>query len=83
MQSLKKYINIEAIEHDKRKFVGLSRQLEMVSWKALKKYRKLLQYRKNSYCPLGKQNTKLSEYTAQNISVFAMAFTASFDGFIY
>ena len=58
-------INIEVTQLDKKIFVRLSRQLKMVSWKAYRKNRKLLQNSPNSQGPLGK-NTNVSECTTQN-----------------
>ena len=49
-------INVEVTQLDEKIFVRLSRQLEMVNWKAYRKDRKLLQNSPNSHDPLGKRS---------------------------
>ena len=46
-------IDVEVTQLDEKIFVRLSRQLEMVNWKAYRKDRKLLQNSPNSHDPLG------------------------------
>ena len=48
-------INVEVTQHDKKIFVRLSGQLEMVNWKAYRKDRNLLQNNPNSHGYLGKK----------------------------
>ena len=59
-------INVEVKQLDEKIFVRLSRQLEMVNWKAYRKDRNLLQNNPNSHSYLGK-NPNVSEYTDHNI----------------
>ena len=59
-------IKVEATQLDEKIFVRLSRQLEMVNWKAYRKDRNLLQNDPNSHGYLGK-NPNVSECTAHNI----------------
>ena len=47
-------INVEVKQLDEKIFVSLSRQLEMVNWKAYRKDRNLLQNNPNSHGYLGK-----------------------------
>ena len=62
-------INVEVTQLDEKIFVRLSRQLEIVNWKAYRKDRKLLQNSPNSYGPLGKKDLNVSECIAQNIYI--------------
>ena len=48
-------IKVEATQLDEKIFVRLSRQLEMVNWKAYRKDRNLLQNNPNSHGYLGKK----------------------------
>ena len=59
-------INVEVKQLDEKIFVRLSRQLEMVNWKAYRKDINFLQNNSNSHGYLGK-NTNVSECTAHNI----------------
>lgn len=59
-------INVEVKQLDEKIFVRLSRQLEMVNWKAYRKDRNLLQNNPNSHGYLGK-NPNVSECTDHNI----------------
>ena len=59
-------INVEVTQLDEKIFVRLSRQLEMVNWKAYRKDRNLLQNNPNSHSYLGK-NPNVSECTDHNI----------------
>lgn len=59
-------INVEVKQLDEKIFVRLSRQLEMVNWKAYRKDRNLLQNNPNSHGYLGK-NPNVSECTTHNI----------------
>ena len=49
-------INMEVTRLDDKIFVRISRQLEIVKWRAYRKKSKLLQNSPNSYGPLGKKS---------------------------
>ena len=70
-------IKVEATQLDKKIFVRLSRQLEMVNWKAYRKDRNLLQNNPNSHGYLRKKNRNVSECTAHNIFQSPLSLWAS------
>lgn len=71
--SLKK---VEMTQLDEKIFVRLSRQLEMVNWKAYRKDRNLLQNNPNSHGYLRK-NPNVSQCTAHNIFQSPLSLWAS------
>lgn len=70
-------INVEVTQLDEKIFVRLSRQFEMVNWKAYRKDRNLLQNNPNSHGYLGKKNPNVSECTAHNIFQSPLSLWAS------
>ena len=69
-------INVEVKQLDEKIFVRLSRQLEMVNWKAYRKDRNLLQNSQTRTALWEKKNLNVSEYTAQSIFQFKISLWA-------
>ena len=66
-------INVEVTQLDEKIIVRLSRQFEMVNWKAYRKDRNLLQNNPNSHGYLGKKSQCFGMHCSQNISVHTFA----------